>query len=123
MKLRQLAIGSTLLLIHFAIANATEIRWDAANSFAHSATVAPGKVAEVCGLIEPRFPVQWSFKSDTPLEFNIHRHADKDVIYATKSHLTRELSGTHPSMSAHEWCWMWTNESANTANMTVTLKR
>jgi hypothetical protein len=104
-------------------ASANEIRWDSNDSFKQEMTIAPGKVAEVCGALDPRLPVSWSFKSDQALGFNIHRHSDKEVIYATRSFLARELNGVHKSTFNHEWCWMWTNETATAAIVRVDLKR
>jgi hypothetical protein len=125
---RTLATAITIALIsasaiHANYAAATDIKWAANDTFTHATAIAPGKTEEVCGLVDPRQPVEWTFKSDAPLEFNIHRHADKEVIYATKSHLTRELNGTHKPTFAFDWCWMFTNESNAPATISLQLKR
>jgi hypothetical protein len=109
--------------IHANYAAAIDIKWATNDTFTHATSIAPGKTEEVCGVVDPRQPVAWAFKSDAPLEFNIHRHADKEVIYATKSHLTRELSGTHQPTFAFEWCWMFTNESNAPTTISLQLKR
>jgi hypothetical protein len=105
------------------LANATDIRWSSADTFEHSATLAPGKTEEVCGSIEPRLPVEWRFSADGPLTFDIHRHSGSEVIYATKSYLTREQKGKHSPTFNFEWCWTWTNDSPEAVTVRVNLKR
>ena len=104
-------------------AAATHIRWSPADAFEHTATLAPGKSAEVCGSIEPRLPVDWKFVADGPLTFDIHRHSGSEVLYATKSYLTREQSGKFSPTFSFDWCWMWTNETADNVTVRVDLKR
>ncbi len=101
----------------------TPIRWSGADTFEHSATLPPGQSAEVCGQIEPRMPVDWRFSATGPLTFDIHRHSGSEVIYAMKSYLTREQNGKFSPTFNLEWCWMWTNESAESVTVRVDLKR
>ena len=101
----------------------TDIRWSSADTFEHAAAVAPGKSAELCGTIEPRLPVDWKYVGDGPLTFNIHRHSGSEVIYATRSYLTREQSGKFSPTFNFEWCWMWTNETTDPVKLQVNLKR
>jgi len=104
-------------------ASAADIRWSSSDSFDYTATVAPGQSEEVCGTIEPRFPVEWRFTASGPLTFNIHRHSGADVVYAMRSYLTREQNGKFSPTLNYDWCWMWTNESAEAVTFRVDLKR
>ena len=104
-------------------ASATGIVWSSADSFDHTATLAPGKSAELCGNIEPRLPVEWKYVSDGPLTFDIHRHSGSEVVYATRSYLTREQNGKLSPTFNFDWCWMWTNETDNAVTVQVSLKR
>ena len=106
-----------------AAAAATDIRWSSADTFEHTATISPGQATEVCGQIEPRLPVDWRFSATGPLNFDIHRHAGDAVIYAMKSYLTREQNGKFSPTFSFNWCWMWTNESAENVTVRVNLKR
>ncbi len=106
-----------------AAAGATDIRWSSADTFEHTATIAPGQSAEVCGTVEPRLPVEWRFSATGPLTFNIHRHSGADVVYAMRSYLTREQNGKFSPTLNYEWCWMWTNESTEGVSVRVDLKR
>lgn len=101
----------------------TDIRWSPSDTFDSILIVAPGKSAEVCGEIDPRYPVQWKYAADGPLNFNIHRHSGDTVIHANKSMMTREERGTLSPTFKFEWCWMWTNESATDVSVRVDLKR
>jgi hypothetical protein len=100
-----------------------EIRWTDAGTFAHTLTVAPGKIAELCGEIDPKTPVEWKFSADTPLAFNIHRHQGKDVIYAIRRDSVRELNGNLASPTRYEWCWMWMNDSRETIRVETSLSK
>lgn len=106
-----------------ATAAATDIRWSSSNTFDHTATIAPGQSAEICGPIEPRLPVDWRFSASGPLDFNIHRHSGAELIYAMRSYLTREQNGKFSPTFTFDWCWMWTNESAESVTLRVDLKR
>jgi len=119
--LASLSAAAFALLASYAFA--TDIRWSSADTFEHTATLAPGKSAELCGTIEPRLPVDWKYVSDGPLTFDIHRHSGSEVIYATRSYLTREQNGKFSPTFNFDWCWMWTNETAETVNLRVNLKR
>lgn len=118
-----LSTASLAVMASHATASANDIRWSSADTFEHSATLAPGKSAELCGGIEPRLPVDWKFVGDGPLTFNIHRHSGSEVIYATRSYLTREQSGKFSPTFNFEWCWMWTNDTADAVTVQINLKR
>ena len=106
-----------------ATAAAADIRWSSSDTFEHTATIAPGQAAEVCGQIEPRLPVDWRFSATGPLTFNIHRHSGEEVIYAIKSYMTREQNGKFSPTFSFNWCWMWMNESPESVTVRVDLKR
>lgn len=118
-----LPTASLAVFASHACASATDIRWSSADTFEHTATLAPGKSAELCGSIEPRLPVDWKYVGDGPLTFDIHRHSGSEVIYATRSYLTREQNGRFSPTFNFDWCWMWTNETANAVTLRVNLTR
>jgi hypothetical protein len=106
-----------------ASASATDIRWSANDTFETTSSIAPGKVLEVCGMIESRLPVEWKFSATGATEFNVHRHSGQDVIYATRSYQTRAQQGKLSPNSNYEWCWMWTNTAGEPISVTMELKR
>ncbi len=105
-----------------AVHAVTDIRWTN-DAFEHTQSIAAGKVAEVCGTINPRQPVDWKFSADDALSFNIHRHVGDEVVYATRSFAARELNATFSPTQQHEWCWMWVNETKAAVNLKVKLRR
>ncbi|MBL8309184.1 MAG: hypothetical protein JNL19_02065 [Burkholderiales bacterium] len=105
------------------LAVADDLRWSAADTVDGNYVIAPGKSAELCGMIDPRLPVDWQFQASGPVEFNIHRHDGNDIVYATRSYRTREQTGRFsPTLSRH-WCWMWSNEGTTEVTVRVALKR
>jgi hypothetical protein len=120
-RLAAAMIGLTSMLA-VASVSANNIRWTD-GAFSTTDTLAPGKVVEHCGEINPREPVSWKFSADGPLSYNIHRHADKEVIYAHRSYNTRELNGLFKPTLQHEWCWMWTNETSQPLTLRIEMKR
>ncbi len=121
---RVAALMATVVTVCSALsAFATDIRWSVVDTFEHTTVIAAGKAAEVCGTIEPRMPVDWRFSADGPLTFDIHRHSGAEVIYATRSYLTREQNGKFSPTFNFEWCWMWVNESGADVTLRVDLKR
>lgn len=118
-----LPTASLAVFASHASASATDIRWSSADTFEHTATLASGKSAELCGTINPRLPVDWKYVGDGPLTFDIHRHSGSEVIYATRSYLTREQNGRFSPTFNFDWCWMWTNETANAVTLRVNLTR
>ena len=122
MKKMFLTAAFTVIAASAAV-SATEIRWSSADTVEHTTTIAPGKAAELCGQIEPRLPVDWRYSATGPLTFDIHRHSGQEVIYATRSYLTREQNGKFSPTLSYEWCWMWTNETAEGVTVQVNLKR
>ena len=122
--MKSLFLAATLVVMAASAGvNATEIRWSSADTVEHTTTIAPGKAAELCGQIEPRLPVDWRYSATGPLTFDIHRHSGQEVIYATRSYLTREQNGKFSPTFNYEWCWMWTNETAESVTVQVNLKR
>ncbi len=117
------AVGAAAMLSGAAPAGAVDIKWSPADSFEHMAAIQPGKAVEVCGTVEPRLPVEWRFTANGPLTFDIHRHSGSEVIYATRSFMTRELNGRFSPTFNFDWCWTWTNESDATVTVRAELKR
>ncbi len=116
-------IAGVLLLSNTAFAQITPITWSSNDSFETSLQLAPGATQEVCGLIDPRQPIDWRFSSNEPTSFDIHRHSGNEVIYSTRSYGTRETQGKLKPTFAYDWCWTWKNEGAGPASISIKLKR
>ena len=116
---------TTVLLAALPVARADviDIKWSAEGHFAHQGTIAAGKFAEVCGKLPALSHVRWSFEANTALNFNVHYHVDKEVVFPTKLTAVAKASDTLAATIAQDYCWMWSNKSAKPATFTVNLQR
>ena len=106
-----------------AAADIANITWDADGRFERKLTVAPGKFAELCGHLPAGIKVEWVFKASTLLDFNVHYHVDKEVIFPSKLAAVAAAKDMLRIGIEQEYCWMWTNKSAAAAKLTVKLQR
>ena len=101
----------------------TEIAWDAQGRFAHEQDIAPGKFAEVCGKLAVGQKLRWSFEAAAPLDFNVHYHQGKDVVYAVQGKQQRRSEGVLKVTAEPDHCWMWSNKSDKPARLGMRLER
>ena len=106
-----------------ASAEVVDLQWQDGGQFERSMTIGPGKFAELCGPLESGQAVQWSFKSDRPVNFNIHYHVDKDVRYPANEDRIRSLQGDLAIEVKQNYCWMWINISTAAAKLELSLKQ
>lgn len=106
-----------------ACAEVVALLWQDDGRFERSLTIAPGKFAEICGPFEPGQTVQWSFKADRAVNFNIHYHLDKDLRYPAKADQTKRLKGFLAVDAKQDYCWMWVNKSTTTTKLRLDLTR
>ena len=119
-----LFIASLLLAAtSFARADVVDIQWSGDGRFAYTSTIAAGKFAEVCGKLPAGLKVDWDFEASTPLEFNIHYHLGKEVMFPSKLSAIAAAKDTLDAKIAQDYCWMWSNKSAAPATLTVNLNR
>ena len=104
-------------------AEVLDIQWNSAGEVEQSVTVPSGKFAELCGTLSKGQSVAWMFKADQPLDFNIHYHAGKDVVFPAKQDDLAESRGNLNVPIDQQYCWMWSNKRNTSARMHVTLKR
>ena len=100
-----------------------DIEWSGAGEFEREVSVAPGKFAEICGALQKGQAVQWRFGSSHELDFNIHFHEGAGVRYPARADQVRESQGTLAVDSAQDYCWMWSNQAAAAASLSVKLQR
>ena len=118
-----LASVALLLFATTARAEVVEIAWDASGRFERVLDLAPAKFAEVCGRLTKGESIAWSFKSGQPLNFNIHYHEGKNVVFPVKKDRTADLDGELQVGIDQDYCWMWENTSAAGVILTVALRR
>ena len=106
-----------------AWADIVDIAWDSNGRFERSATVPPAKFTEVCGKLPAGLKVRWNFEASTPLDFNIHYHVGKEVVFPSKLKAVAAAQDTLDTKIEQDYCWMWTNKSALPSTVTVRLQR
>jgi hypothetical protein len=115
--------GAWVALAPAALAEVVDIDWGARGRFERSLAVPPGKFVEVCGKLAEGARVRWQYAADAALDFNVHYHSGKDVIYPAKRDAAAKASGTLDVAVGQDYCWMWTNKSAGEAKLRLQLSR
>ena len=105
-----------------AQAEVIDLVWTPAGSFERQLNVAPGKFAELCGALAKGQSVQWSYETSSTLDFNIHYHHGKEVVYPARASTSRS-EGTLAVDATQDYCWMWTNKSAAAVALLVRLQK
>ena len=68
----------------------------------------PKKVHEECQRMESGQKRRSMWKSDAPVDFNVHYHRGNDVFYPVKRNAMRTDGGTFTAKEGDDYCWMWT---------------
>ncbi len=106
-----------------ARADVIDIAWSAEGRFEHRAEVAPGGFAEVCGKLERGKAVRWAFESAGPMDFNIHYHEGKKVVFPVRRAGATKGAATLKVKLDQDYCWMWSNKRAQPLVLQLTLAR
>ena len=103
-------------------AEVISFKLDANPSFKTQANIQPGKFSEVCGKLKKGNLIRWQFDSSAPLEFNIHYHEGKNVIFPYK--MSAIKSGEEELLISldQDYCWMWTNKSKEEVKLEMSLR-
>lgn len=105
-----------------ARAELIDIKWNE-GTFSHKASVAPIKFLEVCGKLKKDERIGWRFTGSGPSDFNIHYHVGEKVVYAEAR---KDIANADSALAVpvdQDYCWMWTNKSAQAIDVEVTLTR
>ena len=94
-----------LLLTPLAVL-AKETPKDAPRPF--SFTLEAKKSHEECMPLGKGDKRRYHWKSDAPVDFNIHYHRQTEVFYPVKRDGMRGDGGTFHAKTGEEYCWMWT---------------
>ena len=104
--LRTLRWGVLLFALSCA-AGAQEAKAPAAG--ARSITLPAGEFHEECMDLAVRQPLEYSFRSARPVEFNIHYHRDNKIHYPVRKKSVTELWGSYMPQRNDGYCLMWRN--------------
>ena len=117
------AAAAMAALVAPAQADIVDVTWDGSGRFERRVDVAPGRFAEACGKLGQGDKVAWRFEASVPLDFNVHYHEGKSVVYPVRQDRIAAGSGTLSAEHAQDYCWMWTNRSAKAVTLRVQLAR
>ena len=106
-----------------AQAELLDIAWNASGHYEKTAIVQPEKFLELCGGLAKGQTIGWSFDADRALDFNVHFHEGKDVVFPEKQTAVAKASGTLNVAVKQDYCWMWSNKTSTPATLTARFKR
>lgn len=118
-----LLAGAAAATPRAAHAEIIDIAWSEQGRFVQEVTVAPGKFAEACGKLQRGDTVAWRFEAGGPLAFNIHYHEGKAVRYPARREAVAAARGELKVALDQDYCWMWTNKTAQPVDLRFTLTR
>ena len=72
-----------------------------------SVTLEPAKSHEECLPIGAGQKRRYHWKSDTPVDFNVHYHRETEIFYPVKRVAMRGDGGLFSARSGEDYCWMW----------------
>ena len=78
------------------------------SSQSFSTTLAPGQSHEACATLARDDTRSYHWKSDAPVDFNIHYHDGDKVVMPVERKGMRGDGGTFKAKAAQGYCWMWT---------------
>lgn len=89
----------------------------AAAGTAKTITLPAREFHEECLQLAARQRIEYSFRSRTPVEFNIHYHRDGKIRYPVRRKAVTGLSGSYLPQRADGYCLMWRNTQGTTAEL------
>ena len=91
-------------------------------SFKTQSNIQPGKFSEVCGKLKKGNLIRWQFDSSAPLDFNIHYHEGKEIIFPYKMNNIKSAKEELLISLDQDFCWMWTNKSGEAVKLEMNLR-
>lgn len=119
---QMLFLSALVLCFSTSKAEVISFKLDSNPSFKTQVNIQPGKFSEVCGKLKKGNLIRWQFDSSAPLEFNIHYHEGKNVIFPYK--MSAIKSGEEELMISldQDYCWMWTNKTRGVVKLELSLE-
>lgn len=100
-----------------------DLRWSSDGRFVHQAQIKPQAFVEVCGELPAPASVAWTFTASQPLDFNVHYHVGKEVVYPVKPSPLQSGGGTLNVTVPQHYCWMWANKGTEAVTLNTELRR
>ena len=106
--------GSLSLILAMAPASAANTHGDL-----QQLTIEPDDVHEACLQLAPPQQLHYAFTATGELAFNIHYHADHQVVYPVKEHSTLQADANFTPESGQHYCLMWTNQGSSVVELSL----
>ena len=81
----------------------------------YSFTLSGKAFDERCLHLDAGQSIHYRFKASAPVDFNIHYHRGKDVVFPVRKAGVREASGTFKAKGAEGYCLMWEHKGSGSA--------
>jgi hypothetical protein len=114
---------SALAVTPSARSTLINVEWDSAGRFERTVRIPPGKFLEVCRGLAKGQVVDWSFKSPSHVNFNLHYHEDKTVVFPIKQDKVSALAGQLTVPLDQDYCWMWSNKARVSIRVSLSMQR
>ena len=86
-----------------------------------SVTIDRESAHEECVNLRKGESIEYTFKTDQHVAFNIHYHADKSVEYPIQVEDTNGETGTIQADAKRRYCFMWDNQGAGDVGLSYKL--
>jgi hypothetical protein len=81
--------------------------------------MAAGDVYELCLVLEAGQQLDYAFTATQALAFNLHYHAEREVLYPVPEYRTLNRKAVFVAESEQEYCLMWTNEGEKKVTLSL----
>jgi len=89
----------------------------AASAASLALDIKPGDFDEHCLRIDAGKSIRYRFTASTPVDFNIHHHRGKEVLYPVKRDGIAREQGEFRAPATADYCLMWTNRTKSPARI------
>lgn len=78
-----------------------------------SLTLKPGGFDEICLRIEAGARIEYRFRAEAEVDFNIHHHRGREVLYPVRLSAVRAVEqASFSPTTGEDYCLMWENRGA-----------
>jgi hypothetical protein len=111
-----------LFLPLIATASPAEVvEWDGADAVELDVVIAPGEKAAVCSTLARQQPVEWSFDSSSPVDFDIRLGQGTSAAYELRRYKMSSLTGRLDPPDKQTYCWTWSNRRSTPTTINLKL--
>lgn len=122
---RPAIIACTLLTLAAVTVRAelVDIVWSDVGTFTHQTRIAAGKFVEMCGPLSAGLKINWGFDTSGPIDFNVHYHQGKEVLFPVKMSNVSQAKDTLRVEVKQDYCWMWSNKTGAVVELKTGFQR